>query len=183
MKNIAVIIFEDFEEIEAITPVDLLRRAGAHVEVLTLENNLLTKGRSSIFLHADFRLQERFDFSYDMIVLSGGSGVHKAINNNSLIEFLKNAHQKNLPIGAICAAPIILKKAGILENKNCTGHPSVADQLELHNPNISTILDKNIITSKGAGTAIDFSLMLIEFLYGLQKSNEVSASICYKENQ
>jgi len=179
MKNIAVIIFEDFEEIEAVTPIDLLRRAGAHVEVLTLENNLLTKGRSSIFLNADFRLHEKKDFAYDMIVISGGSGVHKAINNDLLIEFLQKANQKNLPIAAICAAPIILKKAGVLENRKCTSHPSVSEQLNLHNPITSTVCDGNIITSRGAGTAIDFSLSLIEFLYGLQKSKDVSFSICY----
>ncbi|MFI3291184.1 MAG: DJ-1/PfpI family protein [Opitutales bacterium] len=179
MKKLIYIIFDDFEEIESIVPIDLLRRAGASVEVLTLNLSRETRGRSNIKVLADNTLKA-FSGDFDMLAISGGAGVFNAINNAEFLNLIAKANLENKEIAAICAAPIILKSVGLLDGKKCTGHTSIIDKLGANYVDEPCVKDGNITTSQGAGTVFDFAFSLINTLFGDAKSKEVAQSICYK---
>lgn len=178
MKKVALIIFDRFEEIEAITPIDILRRAGADVKILTLGNSLNVQGRSSIEIKADAFFSDSMDETFDAVVLSGGPGTYDVANNTSLLNFLKKHNSLGKLVAAICAAPIVLKNAGVLDGKTCTGHTSVMDTLGKNAICEAVVTDSNVITSRGAGTALVFALKIVEELFGKEKSLIVADSIC-----
>lgn len=178
MKKVALIIFDRFEEIEAITPIDILRRAGADVKVLTLGSTLNVRGRSSIEIKADALFSDCMDEVFDAIVLSGGPGTYDVADNISLLNFLKKHNSLGKLVCAICAAPIVLKNAGLLDGKTCTGHTSVMDRLGEHANCESVVSDSMLITSRGAGTALTFALKIVEELFGKEKALEIAESIC-----
>jgi len=119
------------------------------------------------------------DFSeFDTLVIPGGAGVLKVAQNENALDLVRKFHQRGAHIAAICAAPLVLKNAGVLEGKKRTSHPSVADKIG-DCLNDGVVKDGNIITSRGAGTAIDFALALVEELAGKNISKDIANSICY----
>ena len=179
MHKVAIVIFDKFEEIEAITPADLLRRAGVEVSMLTLFSILSTKGRSGISVYADAFLSDHLKDSFDAIVLSGGPGTFDAAKSADLLKFVKRHNAENKLIAAICAAPIILEKTGSLADKEFTCHTSVISQFAHHPADRDVVSSENIITAKGAGTAVAFALEIVRTLKGESVEKEIAASICY----
>ena len=176
-KNALVLLASGFEEIEAVSPTDLLRRAEVDVTVCSCEESLLVKGRSGISIQADCNLQSIEDRIFDLLILPGGPGVFELRNNPIVLKVIQKHFNHEKWIGAICAAPLLLLDAKVLNGTKHTAHASVADEL----PNLllgeDVVTDKNIITSAGAGTAVPFGLKLVELLLSEKKANDIAHSI------
>jgi len=178
MPKVLVILAEGFEEIEATAPVDVLRRAGAEVVIASIADGIHVTGRSGITMHADTTLTSVESRDFDCVFLPGGPGTKNLRADPRVRTLVARQHAAGRWVAAICAAPTVLMDAGILSGRRYTAHFSVADEL----PNIlateRVVADGNILTSRGAGTALDFGFFLIEKLFSDQKAREVAASIC-----
>ena len=181
-KKVLVFLVNGFEEIEAMAPIDLLRRAGIIVDTVSInEDNQVTSSRKITVL-TDKTIDEINFENYEMIVLPGGPGTENYMKSEKLLEKLKE-FSINRKLGAICAAPTILSALGILNGKQAICFPACEPDLIKDGAiivNQDVVKDNNIITSRGAGTAIDFSLALIEELLGKNKSHEIRKEILYK---
>lgn len=165
MRNVAVILAEGFEEIEALTVVDIMRRAGEHCDMVSIKEKEVI-GAHNIKVLADVIISDEIK-KYDLIVLPGGMpGSINLKENVKVIELVKYFNDENKLIGAICAAPIVLAKAGIIKNKNITSYPGFEEELSEANyiTEEKVVVDNNIITSRGPATAIEFSYKLLELL-------------------
>lgn len=181
-KKVLVFLVNGFEEIEAMAPIDLLRRAGITADTVSInEDNQVTSSRK-IRVLTDKTIDEINFENYEMIVLPGGPGTENYMKSEKLLEKLKE-FSINRKLGAICAAPTILSALGILNGKQAICFPACEPDLIKDGAiivNQDVVKDNNIITSRGAGTAIDFSLSLIEELLGKNKSHEIRKEILYK---
>ena len=181
MKQISVFLADGFEEIEGLTVVDILRRAGVQVHMVSITGEKTIHGSHQIDVQAD-SLFEEMDFSdTDMLVLPGGMpGTRNLMNHRGLQELLRSYHEKGKYLAAICAAPTVFGDMGLLEGKKATCYPSCREGLagaEYLTERVVT--DGNLTTSRGVGTAIPFALSLIEQLFGKEKSEEIRISIIY----
>ena len=172
-----VLLAPGFEEIEATCPVDLLRRAGVEVVIASISSELLVCGRSGISLLADHPLAEVRDESFDLLVLPGGPAVYELRKQPDVLALISRFHQGSVPIGAICAAPLLLLDAGILPGPSHTAHGSVSDELPDSDPDRETVVSGSLVTSRGAGTAVSFGLALVEILRGAETARQVRESI------
>lgn len=175
MKRVLCILENGFEEIEVIAPVDLLRRAGVEV-VMAGVSALDVVGRSGIQVRADARLVDLDAGEFDVLFLPGGPAVMELRKNSQLLDTIRHYAAGEKIIAAICAAPLLLKDAGVLDGKVFTAHFSTHAEL----PSATgerVALDGNIITSRGAGTAVEFGLALIAKLHGETAAAEVSTAI------
>lgn len=166
MKKVAVILANGFEEIEAIAPIDILRRADFKVDVFGLTEEV--SGAHDIIIKADYILNEPLT-DYDLIVLPGGMPGSKNLRDSDLvIETLQQMNQANNKIAAICAAPIVLEKANLLEGKKFTHFPGIEDQVAsgLDQKDAVVVVDGNLITARGAGVALEFGYTLVDILGG-----------------
>lgn len=183
MNRVYVFLADGFEEIEGLTAVDLLRRAGQDVVTVSIGQDTCIRGAHDISLQAD-TVFTRADFEdARMLVLpGGGDGTTNLENYQPLTQLLVKFAQKGGRIGAICAAPRILAGLGLLKDKKATCYPSVMDKLEgAKKSQEPVVTDGNITTSRGVGTAIDFSLELIRLLEGEEKAREIADSVVYKQ--
>ncbi len=178
MKKVIVFLAEGFEEIEAISIIDTLRRAEISVTSVSISKDKVVKGAHDIAIEAD-KLFDDIDFSnYDMIALPGGMPGAKNLNEHEgLKEQLKKFAEEKL-IGAICAAPMILGGMGLLKGKRVTCYPGFEPELikaiVTHEP---VTIDGNIITGRGPAFALQFSLQLIEILAGKAARDEVANAL------
>jgi 4-methyl-5(b-hydroxyethyl)-thiazole monophosphate biosynthesis len=181
--KIAVHLAEGFEEIEAICIIDVLRRAGFDVITVSVTGDLMVTGSHDIPVIADGHF-ENIDYnSIDMIVLPGGMPGAKNLNSH---EGLKNQilqfNESGKPLGAICAAPLVFGKLGILKGKNATCYPGNEEYLEgAEITGSPTEVAGNIITGKGAGVAIDFALKIVEQLKGEAEAKELAEKMVVKQ--
>ena len=179
MKRVAVFLAEGFEEIEALTVVDILRRVNITCDMVSLKD-LEVKGAHNILVKADKIISDEIK-EYDLIVLPGGMPGAKNLQNSSdVIEIIKHFNENKKLIGAICAAPIVLSTAQVIDGKNITSYPGFEDELKGCNyiEDEAVVVDDNIITSRGPATAIAFSYKLIEAL-GEDSYIELSNSMMY----
>jgi len=181
MSKNFIFLAEGFEETEAITIVDLLRRASIDVTIVSVTGTILVKGSHSISILTD-ALFEEIDFSHaELLILPGGMpGSTHLADHKGLNDLLQHHNKKNKFIAAICAAPTVLGKLDILQNRNAICYPGF--EMDLIGANIvdkTLIQDTNIITAKGPGYAIDFGLYLIQLLKGDEKSKEVADHFLY----
>lgn len=182
MKKITIHLATGFEETEAITVIDLLRRAKLDVITVSITGDLVVESTHGIKVVAD-KLFEEIDYEkIDMIVLPGGMPGTTNLDNH--IELKKRIIEFDLDekwIGAICAAPSIIGKLGLLEDKEATCYPSVEEKLfNAIISNKTTVVAGNIITSKGLGSAIEFSLAIIESLVSKETADKIAKDIIYK---
>lgn len=178
MPAVLAILAEGFEEIEAIAPIDLLRRAGAEVTVAALAEGIHVTGRSGITVHADTTLAALDAKDFDCVFLPGGPGVKHLRADPRVRALVLRQHSAARWIAAICAAPTVLHDAGVLAGRNYTAHFSVAAELPGIIANERVVADGHILTSRGAGTALDFGLLLIAKLLSPERAHEVARSIC-----
>ena len=169
------------EEMEAIAPIDLLRRAGVDVTVASITGNRRITGRNAIVIEADILLQE-VTGPYDAIVIPGGPGIKAVRAESKVIESIQEQAKAGRLVAAICAAPTVLLDAGLLKDRRYTAHFGVADELPEIIEDAPVVIDGNIVTSRGAGTATDFGLTLVELLCSESLADEVATSICVPEN-
>lgn len=180
MAKVLVPLAPGFEELEAITLIDLMRRAEFDVTTAGLDDQPVTASRGNVMI-PDTSIDKVINLQYDLIVLPGGLPGADNLRDNPLVQALiKNQHQQNKMIGAICAAPKALASAGILQGRTITCYPGSLDKVDSSDFTITgkpVVRDGNISTSRGPGTAIDFALDLIEQLGGLGLKNKIAAQI------
>lgn len=165
MAKIIIPIAAGFEEIEAVSIIDICRRANVEVIVAGVESLHVT-GANNISIITDILLNEVNSSDVDMIVLPGGGGGTQILaSNNNVQTMLKEFKQKNKFIAAICAAPYALHKAGVL-NENYTCYPSFEKKIrdKGYQSLENIVIDDNVITSRGPGTAMCFALEIVKIL-------------------
>lgn len=181
MKKVCVILADGFEEVEALTAVDLLRRAKIYVDTVSITEDYTVHGAHGINVQTE-DLFEEVDFAEsDMIVLPGGlPGVTNLNEHEGVRRIVREFYDAGKSIGAICAAPRVLGDLGILEGKRVSCYPSVEKDIQgAVMTGAPVTVDGNLITSRGVGTAIDFALKLIEILVDKEKAEEIADSIVY----
>jgi len=166
------------EELEAVTIVDCLRRAGADVVVASVTSSKTVTASRAVLLTADVLITEVSGQQYDLIVLPGGMpGADNLRDSEILIQMLQQQAESGRFYAAICASPaVVLSHHNLLKGKNATCYPSMLTNLP-DAVDEKVVVDGNCITSQGPGTAIAFSLKLIELLYSKETSDEVARAM------
>lgn len=180
MSTVLVPLAQGCEELEAVTVIDLLRRAGITVVTAGLDNQPVKASRG-VVLVPDTTLDQAAKQSFDMIVLPGGLPGADHLNNDPRIhQLLKDMHQQGKYTAAICAAPKVLAEAGLLANKSATSYPGVLDKMPVSNLQFidaPVVKDGKVVTGRGPGTAMDFALELIESLAGRKTREQVESGL------
>ncbi len=179
MPTVLAILPEGFEELEAVAPIDVLRRAGCSVTVAALGPGIHVTGRNGITVHADTPIDSLPAETppFDCLLLPGGPGVQHLRASPAVRELVVRHHAAGKLLAAICAAPAVLHDTGLLAGRRYTAHPSVASELTAILADERVVRDGNIVTSRGAGTALDFGLALVAALVSPEKSTEIHAAI------
>jgi len=179
-----VILAEGFEEIEAIAPADILRRADIDVKTVSITNDLMVMGGHGICVKADIFLEQiEFDV-LEMLVLPGGLGGVNAIDGSpAAMELIEKVLKAGKKIAAICAAPTLLAKLGAADNLSFVCYPTVSNDIinagGTYIPEKNVVCDNNIITGKAAGSSIEFALELVASLLDKKTAEQIrSAMIC-----
>ena len=182
MSRVCILLAEGFEEVEALTPVDLLRRAGIEVVTVSMNETREVTGRSQITVLADTLWADAHADTADMLVLPGGQpGVKNLGAHEGLTALLKKYADEEKLLAAICAAPTIFGALGIVNGKKATCYPGLEDQLTgaYAVTDQRVVTDGNITTSRGAGTSVAFALRLIEILKNSDAAEKVASGIVY----
>lgn len=182
MSKVVLFLADGFEEIEALSVVDILRRGNVDIKTMSIKNSVEVVGKSGITVMSDICFNKKAALDADMIVLPGGGlGTENLKNNHEVENIIKIFFENNKYIAAICAAPSILGIIGILNGKKAICYPGFESQLEgaeIVNENV--VKDGNIITSKGPGTAADFAFCILDALKGEKCAEEVKKGFIYK---
>lgn len=181
--SVLVPIADGTEEIEAVTIIDVLRRAQADVTVASVNNLEITASRG-VKITADCLIDACKDRAFDLIVLPGGIPGAEHLRDNALLKaLLQKQSAAGRLLGAICAAPaVVLEAHGLLEQRQATCHPGFEEKLHDRSAVESrVVVDGNCVTSRGPGTAMEFSLKLVELLYGDERMKTVAAPMVIKE--
>ena len=180
MPSVLVPLAHGFEDLEAVTIVDLLRRAGIAVVTAGLQPGLVLGSRGTR-IQPDATLDDAMGMEYDLIALPGGlPGADHLRDDPRIKALLLKMAAAGKHTAAICAAPMALAVAGLLDGKQATAYPGVLDSLDLPNTHKradAVVVDGKVITSRGPGTAMDFALTLIEILVGGDKRDQVEAGL------
>lgn len=180
MAKVLVPLAPGFEDLEAVTIVDLLRRAGIEVVTAGLAEGLV-QGARGMRMQPDTTLDAVLDQGFDMIALPGGMpGAENLKRDGRIQALLKKMAAAGKYTAAICAAPIALAEAGLLGGKKATSYPGFLDKLSLPGTTYlddAVVVDGKVVTSRGPGTAMDFSLALIALLVGEAKRDQVEAGL------
>ena len=179
MKNLLIFLATGFEEIEVVSTMDVIRRAGLNIQSVALTEELLVIGAHGIGIQADV-LFDSADFSTaDMLILPGGMPGTKNLNaHGRLKEALINHAKSGKQLAAICAAPMVLGQLGLLAGKEATCYPG--NEMHLKDAKISEYMvvdDAGFITASGPGVAIEFGLQIVEHYMGDEKVEEVSKAL------
>lgn len=176
MASVLIPLAQGCEELEAVTVIDLMRRAEINVVTAGLDNAPVKASRGVVLI-PDVELSSVVDEPFDMIVLPGGLPGADFLNDDCRIHrLLCQMNESGKWLAAICAAPKILASAGLLANKKVTSYPGSLEGFDVPGMIYSTssvVVDGNIVTSRGPGTAMDFALTLIELLCGNEKRKAV----------
>jgi 4-methyl-5(b-hydroxyethyl)-thiazole monophosphate biosynthesis len=176
-KRVLVPLAEGFEMVEALSVVDVFRRAGVTVDLAAVGEQQQVVSSHNVPVIADTLLERCLDTRYDLIVLPGGiPGAENLKESAALATLLKRQSQEERLYGAICASPaVVLEHHGLLQGKEATCHPLFIDKLASSSRAAEgVVVDGNCVTSRGAGTSIDFGLELLEQLCGREKRDEVA---------
>lgn len=180
MTQVLVPLAQGCEELEAVTIIDLLRRAGITVVTAGLDHEPVVASRGTRLI-PDTTLDEALNHDYDMVVLPGGQPGSDNLNKDVRVRgLLKKMANSGKFTAAICAAPAVLAYAGLLDGKRATGFPGTLEKLASSSITIENnpvVRDGKVITSRGPGTAMDFALELIEVLSGKEKRAQVEAAL------
>lgn len=179
-KKVLVPVADGTEELEAVTIIDCLRRAGADVTVASVDKSQVTASRG-VRLVADSLISDCTKEIYDLIALPGGMpGAEHLRDCGELSALLKAQAKSDRLYAAICASPaVVLKHHGLLDGKRATCYPSLLSELDCSDDE-KVVVDGNCITSQGPATALPFALKLIEILFGKEKEDEVAGSMLAK---
>lgn len=181
MKKVLVLLAEGFEMIEGLAVIDVCVRAKLKCDTASISNSREVKSSHGVIIKADKLLKDiAGNQEYDAIVIPGGiSGTYNLRDNEDVINIIKDYNNKGKIVAAICAGPIVLNKAEILNGKDVTSHPSVKDEFKDSNyiEDKKVVVSENIITSRGAGTAFDFGLKIITQLGYKEEATNIKKAI------
>jgi 4-methyl-5(b-hydroxyethyl)-thiazole monophosphate biosynthesis len=172
---VALLLAEGFEEVEAVTPADFLRRAGVDIQLVGIGGRGI-KGSHGIVFQTDKTIEEIDESDLEGIILPGGMpGAENIAASNKALSLIKKLYDKGKTVAAICAAPAVaLQKTGILEGKTVTCYPGYEKQLEgCTFTEDRVVVDGNLVTSRGPGTAAEFAEALIEILVGPESAQDI----------
>jgi 4-methyl-5(b-hydroxyethyl)-thiazole monophosphate biosynthesis len=175
MIKAAIFIAPGFEEIEALTPADVLHRAGAEVELISITEDKSVTGVHGLTIVCDRVFEGKPIDAKDIIILPGGMpGARNLQHHVRLTDLIKKYYDEKKWIAAICAAPMILGEMGLLEGRKATCFPGFEHHLKkAHHYPAPSITDGHIITGRGIGAAMEFSIEIIANLYGPEKASEL----------
>ena len=178
----ALITADGFEEVEGLTVVDLLRRAGFRCDIVSLSDSDTVTGSHGIIIGADRHFSDTDFESYDAVILPGGlKGTDALRADERVLDLLRKIRKAGKLTAAVCAAPTVLGKAGLLEGRRATCYPGLEEGLTGAVPcTDSVVCDGTVITSRGLGTSIDFALAVITFLESAEKADEIARKIVYR---
>lgn len=183
MSKAVVFFAEGFEEIEAVTIVDVLRRGGINVETVSISDTNIVKGAHNISISTDFVFDNRISEieNSDIIILPGGGlGTDNLKKHTGVNEIAEKFTKSGKYVAAICAAPSVLGIAGLLNTHTAVCYPGIEKQLFgafIGEGNV--VVDGKFITSKGPATAMEFSLKILEVLAGKEKSDEIRKDLLF----
>lgn len=175
--RVLCLLFPGFEELETIAPIDLLRRAEVTVVVASLTGEKLVQGRCQITVAADVAFDEIDPMDFDLFLIPGGPGIAAVRADGRAAKLAQAYAAAGKPVAAICAAPTVLADAGLLEGKRFTSHAGVVSELPRSLQSERVVADGEIITSRGAGTAVEFALALVHHLCGEDVTEKVERGI------
>ena len=185
MKKVLAVLADGFEELEAISPIDVLKRAGASVTLAALEkyDNLTVRGSHDIYIQCDALLSDVAKERFDAIIFPGGMpGAKNLAASSEVKNLILSTYKRGDLVCAICASPAyVLAPLGILDGKKVTCYPGceeVAPAVKFGN--YRAVKDENVITSAGPGTALEFGLLIAEALFGKQVSEKLSGGMICK---
>lgn len=181
MKKIGIFMAQGCEEIEGLTVVDVLRRGGIEIDMISITSEKEIKGSHNIHFFADVLGKDIKMEDYDGIILPGGMpGTMNLLESGDVLKVVKELYKKGKLVAAICAAPMVLGHCGILEGKKATCHPGFEEKLTLAIPvEKKVVRDGNVITSRGMGTAIEFALEIMDYFKGEEAAAEVAKGLVY----
>ncbi|MCI5721501.1 MAG: DJ-1/PfpI family protein [Firmicutes bacterium] len=170
-----VFLAHGFEEIEALTVVDLLRRASVQVKTVSLMEDRLVYGAHGIGVESDILFRDAEPERCGMLILPGGMpGTTNLCHHKEFNEALKDFAATGKPVAAICAAPMVFGRAGLFDGHRATIYPGMEEELvNAVSTGEKVVVDREIITGRGPGAAIDFALAIIEYLTGKEKAEEI----------
>lgn len=180
MGKVYVILADGFEEIEALAPVDILRRGNVEVVLAGLNDKVVSSARN-VKVIADITVDEIREDDVEVLIIPGGTGGVEKIRKDERVKALANKlNEKKKTLAAICAGPLALNDFGLIKNKTVTSHPSVKLNLETVNYKEDKVVkDENILTSRGPATAVDFGFELLKLLKGEQAAQEVAKAMLF----
>lgn len=181
MAKVIVLLKDGFEEVEALTVVDYLRRAEIYVETISTNDQIYVKGSHEIIVKADTMYDDLAE-DFDLIYVPGGMpGAKDLAEDKRVLNLIKKYHDKGRPIAAICAGPIVLEASGVLKGKTVTSYPGFDEDLKSigqYSEDL-VVVDENIITSRSAASAANLAFKLIELLKGKEKSRQIIGSVLF----
>ena len=176
-----ILLANGFEDMEMITVLDLLRRANIEVYTFAVKDETRVFSQSRVYYESDYLLKDVSLKDYDFLVIPGGKAVFNDLNSELINDVVMDFVNRNKLVASICAAPTILGRLGLLENKNFTCFPSLETEVKkgIYIKQSKVEVAGNFITSRSAGTAIEFALKIIEKLVGIDEANRIQNVIYY----
>lgn len=174
--RVLCLVTDGVEETELVAPVDVLRRANVEVVMASMSGEFSVTGSHGLVIQADALIGDVDADRFDALMLPGGPGVGALRKDGRAAALAKQYGDAGKLVGAICAAPLVLNDAGLLEGKRFTAHQSVRGELTAALDD-RVVVDGRLVTSRGAGTAIDFGLRMVEELVGGEESAGVAAGM------
>lgn len=176
-----ILLGTGFEEIEAVSPCDILRRGGVEVQFAGIGGTLVTGG-NGITVQADCTVEDMDLDAMEMVVLPGGmGGVRSILGSDAATNAVKTAHEQGKFVTAICAAPTILAKLGITDGKHATVYPGMESRMgSAIMEDVNAVRDGKVLTGRAPGAALDFGYLLLETLKGTEVMEKVRSGMVYK---
>ncbi len=176
-----VIMFlaQGFEETEAILPLDLIRRAGIDIKTVSINENIYVTGSHGITVKADMTWEQLGDAKPEMVILPGGPGTENLDNSQFVKDFVVESYNNGSHLAAICAAPMVLGKLGLLNGKLATCYPGYEKYLYGAKIRPGTVMEDRIITSRGIAEAYNFAYSIIAALKNKKTADDVSRATLF----
>lgn len=182
MGTVYAFLADGFEEIEAFTTVDTLRRAGINVKIVSVTPDEIVVGAHDVSILCDINFENCDFFDAELLFLPGGMpGAATLDEHEGLRKLILDFATKGKPIAAICAAPMVLGRLGLLEGKKATCYPGFEHYLNgAECVNEQVVRDGNLITGMGPGATMEFALAIVDLLAGKEKADELVEAMCVK---
>jgi DJ-1 family protein len=183
MPSALIPLADGVEEMEAVIIIDTLRRAEWSVTSAAVQQKTVRASRGVILI-ADTMWSEAALDDFDILVIPGGAdGADTLSRTPEVLDSLRRFHQQNKPVAAICAGPLVLQAAGLLDDVRVTCHPGVSEQLHCTRVDERVVIDKGVITSQAPGTAFEFALAIIEYVQGAEAADRIRPPLVLPETR